>query len=210
MLHLPVLSDVGMTPPAPSPSLALLHGSSVLTAEGRLGPDCALHLLTPARARSPSEIAPSAAHGQVPHSQQLFGGLVAFSVQQTQRPPHPLHNLILAPKINPTAPNSAIPRPPDRPEYPEPAKMLSRTVRAVSCRALAAPLRPIAAPISRQLAPQVSQPQRRNYHEKVLDRTSAAAAVADSTPIGIHFTNDWLINTFFPRQTTRARATSAH
>lgn len=50
--------------------------------------------------------------------------------------------------------------------------MLSRTARAVSCRALTSSLRPIAAPVSRQLAPQVAQPQRRQYHEKVLDHYS--------------------------------------
>ncbi len=50
--------------------------------------------------------------------------------------------------------------------------MFSRTVRAVSCRALASSLRPIAAPVSRQVAPQFAQPQRRHYHEKVLDRAS--------------------------------------
>ncbi|KAK4236700.1 NifU-like N terminal domain-containing protein [Achaetomium macrosporum] len=47
--------------------------------------------------------------------------------------------------------------------------MFSRTVRAVSTRALATSVRPIAAPVSRQIAPRVAQPQRRHYHEKVLD-----------------------------------------
>lgn len=52
------------------------------------------------------------------------------------------------------------------------AKMLSRTARAVSRGALATSLRPIAVPVVRQLAPQVARPQRRQYHEKVLDRES--------------------------------------
>lgn len=47
--------------------------------------------------------------------------------------------------------------------------MFSRTVRAVSTRALASSARPIAAPVSRQIAPLAAQQQRRNYHEKVLD-----------------------------------------
>ncbi|KAK4096951.1 hypothetical protein N658DRAFT_501002 [Parathielavia hyrcaniae] len=50
--------------------------------------------------------------------------------------------------------------------------MLSRTVRAVSCRALATSLRPTVAPVSRHIAPQATQPQRRHYHEKVLDHYS--------------------------------------
>ncbi|KAK4151609.1 NifU-like N terminal domain-containing protein [Chaetomidium leptoderma] len=50
--------------------------------------------------------------------------------------------------------------------------MFSRTVRAVSSRALATSLRPIAAPVTRQIAPLVAQPQRRQYHEKVLDHYS--------------------------------------
>ncbi|AEO64774.1 f6677d91-7f3a-416a-983d-2aab317018c3 [Thermothielavioides terrestris] len=47
--------------------------------------------------------------------------------------------------------------------------MFSRAVRAVSARALVAPLRPMAAPASRQIAPLAAQPPRRHYHEKVLD-----------------------------------------
>ncbi|KAK3291448.1 NifU-like N terminal domain-containing protein [Chaetomium fimeti] len=50
--------------------------------------------------------------------------------------------------------------------------MFSRTVRAVSRRALATSVRPIAAPVSRQIAPLVAQPPRRQYHEKVLDHYS--------------------------------------
>jgi len=50
--------------------------------------------------------------------------------------------------------------------------MFARTVRAVSCRALATSVRPVAAPVSRQIAPLVAQPQRRQYHEKVLDHYS--------------------------------------
>ncbi|KAL2015793.1 hypothetical protein VTK56DRAFT_4820 [Thermocarpiscus australiensis] len=50
--------------------------------------------------------------------------------------------------------------------------MLSRTVRAVSSRALATSIRPVAAPAARQLAPLAAQPPRRHYHEKVLDHYS--------------------------------------
>ncbi|KAK4133858.1 hypothetical protein BT67DRAFT_477526 [Trichocladium antarcticum] len=51
--------------------------------------------------------------------------------------------------------------------------MLSRTVRAVSGRALANSLRPVAIPVTRQLAAQVAPAQqRRQYHEKVLDHYS--------------------------------------
>lgn len=42
-------------------------------------------------------------------------------------------------------------------------------MRAVSRRTLATSLRPVTLPTARQLAPQVAQPQRRHYHEKVLD-----------------------------------------
>lgn len=58
-----------------------------------------------------------------------------------------------------------------QPSHHSQAKMLSRSVRAVTGRALAASLRPVAIPVSRQLAtPVVTQPTRRHYHEKVLDR----------------------------------------
>ncbi|KAK4113004.1 iron sulfur cluster assembly protein 1 [Canariomyces notabilis] len=51
--------------------------------------------------------------------------------------------------------------------------MLSRTVRAVSSRALAGSIRPLATPVSRQFAPQIAQPAaKRHYHEKVLDHYS--------------------------------------
>ncbi|KAJ4287503.1 iron-binding protein [Collariella sp. IMI 366227] len=50
--------------------------------------------------------------------------------------------------------------------------MFSRTLRAVSTRALTSSMRPVAAPVSRHIAPLVAQPQRRQYHEKVLDHYS--------------------------------------
>ncbi|KAK0644246.1 NifU-like N terminal domain-containing protein [Cercophora newfieldiana] len=50
--------------------------------------------------------------------------------------------------------------------------MLSRSVRALSGRALAASLRPVAIPVARQLSPAVAFTARRSYHEKVLDHYS--------------------------------------
>ncbi|KAK5654718.1 hypothetical protein OQA88_7042 [Cercophora sp. LCS_1] len=50
--------------------------------------------------------------------------------------------------------------------------MLSRSVRALSGRALATSLRPVAIPVARQIAPAVSLTARRSYHEKVLDHYS--------------------------------------
>lgn len=50
--------------------------------------------------------------------------------------------------------------------------MLSRSMRAVSGRLLATPIRPVAAQVSRQLAPATVTVPRRLYHEKVLDRES--------------------------------------
>jgi len=50
--------------------------------------------------------------------------------------------------------------------------MLSRSVRALSGRVLAASLRPVAVPAARRVAPAVAFTARRSYHEKVLDHYS--------------------------------------
>ncbi|KAK4447990.1 iron sulfur cluster assembly protein 1 [Podospora aff. communis PSN243] len=50
--------------------------------------------------------------------------------------------------------------------------MLSRSVRALSGRALAASLRPVAIPVARQISPVIAATARRSYHEKVLDHYS--------------------------------------
>ncbi|KAK4213857.1 iron sulfur cluster assembly protein 1 [Rhypophila decipiens] len=50
--------------------------------------------------------------------------------------------------------------------------MLSRSMRAVSGRLLATPIRPLVAQVSRQLAPATASVPRRLYHEKVLDHYS--------------------------------------
>lgn len=86
-----------------------------------------------------------------------------------------LQNLILAPKSISDTTITSISTSTTRQSTAVP-KMFSRTVRAVSCRALAGSVRPVAAPVSRQIAPLVAQPQRRQYHEKVLDRASLSAS----------------------------------
>lgn len=115
------------------------------------------------------------AWGQVPHPQELFGSYIFPSPVNSAS----IHNLISASNSNfdvtvPTAFNS------DDATDSTAHKMFSRTARAVSRRALATSVRPIAAPVSRQIAPLVAQPQRRPYHEKVLDRTSPAHAFSAS------------------------------
>lgn len=50
--------------------------------------------------------------------------------------------------------------------------MFSRGLRVASRRALATPIRPAVASVSRQLAPAVSVGATRSYHEKVIDHYS--------------------------------------
>src|SRR5688572_10791473 len=50
--------------------------------------------------------------------------------------------------------------------------MLSRSVRTLAGRALAASVRPVAIPVARQVAPAIAFTARRSYQEKVLDRES--------------------------------------
>ncbi len=97
-----------------------------------------------------------------------FWRVVAFSISKHLQP---LQTVILAPESNSDTTIPTIPVFFPTTEHRS-TEMFSRTVRAVSCRALAGSLRPIAAPVSRQAAPQIAQPQRRHYHEKVLDRAS--------------------------------------
>lgn len=90
--------------------------------------------------------------------------------------------------------------------------MFSRSIRAVSGRVLATPIRPLAAQVSRQLAPAAVTIPRRLYHEKVLDRTFSppSTPVADSSAISSTFSNTGFLQTILAREMSEHSTRQTH